>query len=139
MLGPGDFDIRRRFKPPRKNSKAAKQTAGLCSHPTGKVEAACSIIVTTCVKTVVLRQREIPRFHHAAVMQNDRIEDHLKQSKKAAAWRLRIMRPLLFGGLFYQGFSDGCFGAQSTASSSFRVTSRVSPSRRRVKISSSPT
>lgn len=30
------------FKPPRKNSKAAKQAAGLCSHPTDKVETMCS-------------------------------------------------------------------------------------------------
>lgn len=30
------------FKTPRKNSKAAKQAAGLCSHPTDKVEALCS-------------------------------------------------------------------------------------------------
>ena len=30
------------FKPPRKNSKAAKQAAGLCSHPTDKVERMCS-------------------------------------------------------------------------------------------------
>ena len=27
------------FRPPRKNSKAAKQAAGLCSHPTDKAEA----------------------------------------------------------------------------------------------------
>ena len=30
------------FKPPRKNSKAAKQAAGLCSHPTDKAETTCS-------------------------------------------------------------------------------------------------
>ena len=30
------------FKPPRKNSKSAKQAAGLCSHPTDKVETTCS-------------------------------------------------------------------------------------------------
>ena len=30
------------FKPPRKNSKAAKQAAGLCSHPTDEVGALCS-------------------------------------------------------------------------------------------------
>ena len=30
------------FKPPRKNSKAAKQAAGLCSHPTDKADTTCS-------------------------------------------------------------------------------------------------
>ena len=30
------------FKPPRKNSKTAKQAAGLCSHPTDKTETTCS-------------------------------------------------------------------------------------------------
>ena len=30
------------FKPPRKNSKTAKQAAGLCSHPTDKAETTCS-------------------------------------------------------------------------------------------------
>lgn len=30
------------FKPPRKNSKAAKQRAGLCSHATDEAKATCS-------------------------------------------------------------------------------------------------
>ena len=30
------------FKPPRKNSKAAKQRAGLCSHTTDEAKATCS-------------------------------------------------------------------------------------------------
>ncbi len=30
------------FKPPRKNSKSAKQAAGLCSHPTDKADTTCS-------------------------------------------------------------------------------------------------
>ena len=30
------------FKPPRKNSKAAKQSAGLCSHTTDEAKSMCS-------------------------------------------------------------------------------------------------
>lgn len=30
------------FKPPRKNSKAAKQNAGLCSHTTDEAKSMCS-------------------------------------------------------------------------------------------------
>ena len=42
------------FKPPRKNSKAAKQNAGLCSHTTERQSQCVPIIVTTHVETVVL-------------------------------------------------------------------------------------
>ena len=54
------------FKPPRKNSKSAKQAAGLCSHPTDKVETTCSHHSDdTCRDGSAAAERDhvaIPRF-----------------------------------------------------------------------------
>ena len=54
------------FKPPRKNSKSAKQAAGLCSHPTDKVETTCSHHSDdTCGDGSAAAERDhvaIPRF-----------------------------------------------------------------------------
>ena len=58
------------FKPPRKNSKAAKQAAGLCSHPTDKAYTTCSHHSDdTCGDYRAAAKRtlvEILRFQHFA-------------------------------------------------------------------------
>lgn len=90
------------YKPPRKNSRAAKQNVGLCSHTTDEAKSTCSYHSddTACFRYPLPTPEKKPTHRHRLA----HTVGKLSKRKTCNLGASKVTSRKLFGGVFYERY-----------------------------------